>query len=233
MVLNQVGNSSTRAGAVYEAIRHDILACRLAPGEWLRSEVMKARYAAGVSTIREAFSRLASEGLLEASDQRGFRVAPVSIADLRDLLKVREHIESLALEWSVERGDEDWEGSVVRAFHLFRKSLERGSADLSDDSEVQSRHDAFHLSLIGACGSPRLLDWTRQLYGQTQRYRRIADYGRSWDSDVLREHEEILDAALKRNPDLAGRLFRVHAAKTVDLALTNLARFVELEAAAG
>jgi DNA-binding GntR family transcriptional regulator len=223
----------TRAGKVYESIRHDILACRLPPGQRLRSEVMKVTYGAGVSTIREAFSRLAAEGLVELVDQRGARVASVSRDDLCDLLRVREHMESLALEWSIQRGDETWESRVVADFHLLQRGLERGSTDLSDDSEVQARHDAFHLSLVSACGSQRLMQWIRTLYGQTQRYRLIADYGRSWDSDVLREHQEIMAAALDRDDGEACRLFREHASRTVDLALANLSRFVAARAAAG
>lgn len=229
MFQKPTGSQTTRAAAVYESVRHDILACKLKPGQWLRSEVMKLEYDAGVSTIREAFSRLAAEGLIQLVDQRGARVAPVSEADLRDLLRVREHVESLALEWAIRRGDEHWEGRVVSSFHMFRKSLLRGSANLSDDSEVQARHEAFHLDLIAASGSPRLLQWIREIYGQTQRYRLIADYGRAWDSNVLAEHEEIMKAALDRDAERACVLFRNHAGRTIDLALANLTRFIEMQ----
>ena len=233
MLQKPAGGQSTRAAAVYESVRHDILACKLKPGQWLRSEAMKLEYDAGVSTIREAFSRLAAEGLIQLVDQRGARVAPVSEADLRDLLHVREHVESLALDWAIRRGDEQWEARVVSAFHMFRKSLLRGSPNLSDDSEVQDRHEAFHLALVAACSSPRLLQWIGEIYGQTQRYRLIADYGRSWDSDVLAEHEEIMKAALDREAERACLLFRNHAGKTIDLALANLARFIEMQAPVG
>jgi GntR family transcriptional regulator, carbon starvation induced regulator len=225
-VVTLAGVSTTRAGAVYETLRHDILACKLRPGDRLRSDVMKVEYGAGVSTIREALSRLAAEGLVQLVDQRGARVAPVSEADLRDLLRVREHVETLALEWSIASGDAEWEGRVVADFHMLGRSLKRGSGNLSDDDEVQARHEAFHISLVAACGSPRMLQWIQTLYSQTRRYRLIADYGRSWDSNVLREHEEIMQAALEREVGLAGQLFRKHAARTVDLALANLAKLV-------
>jgi DNA-binding GntR family transcriptional regulator len=112
---------------------------------------------------------------------------------------------------------------------MFRKSLLRGSANLSDDSEVQARHEAFHLALVAACGSPRLLQWIGEIYAQTQRYRLIADYGRSWDSNVLTEHEDIMKAALDRQAERACLLFRNHAGRTIDLALGNLARFIGMQ----
>jgi GntR family transcriptional regulator, carbon starvation induced regulator len=225
--------SGTRAGAIYDAIRQDILSCKLLPGQWLRSDTMKLEYDAGVSTIREAVSRLAAEGLVQQVDQRGARVADVSEDDLRDLLLVREHVESLALGWSVARGDEAWEAQVVSRFHMFKRSLSRGGENISDDNEIQRRHEAFHLSLIAACGSPRLTQIIQTLYAQTRRYRLMADYGRSADSEVVAEHEQIMDAALDRNAEAASQLFRKHAAKTIDLALVNLALLKERMAAAG
>jgi GntR family carbon starvation induced transcriptional regulator len=227
---NPTRTAGTRAGHVYEAIRQDILSCKLVPGQWLRSDTMKEDYGAGVSTIREALSRLAAEGLVQMEDQRGASVAAVSEADLRDLLLVREHVESLALDWSIRNGGEEWEAEVVSRFHMFRKSLMRGIENISDDDEIQQRHEAFHLSLIAACNSPRMSQIVQTLYAQTRRYRLMADYGRASDSQVAAEHEEIMKAALDRKAEQACELFRQHAAKTIDLALGNLARLTAMRA---
>ena len=54
--------------------------------------------------MREALSRLVADGLVQASDQRGFRVSPVSAADLRDVTQTRVDIEGLALRRSIEHG---------------------------------------------------------------------------------------------------------------------------------
>jgi DNA-binding GntR family transcriptional regulator len=46
-------------------------------------------------------SRLVADGLVQASDQRGFRVSPVSHQDLLDVSRTRIDIESLALRRSM------------------------------------------------------------------------------------------------------------------------------------
>jgi GntR family transcriptional regulator, carbon starvation induced regulator len=213
----------TLAGTVYQAIRRDILTCKLLPGQPLRSDMMKLEYGASISTIREAIARLASEGLVQQLDQRGARVATISEADLRDLLKVRENLESIALRWSIKNGGEQWEAAAIGRFHIFRRSLQRRNPSISYDLDLQAAHEDFHLSLVSACDSPRLLSILRSLYTQSRRYRFMADYGRASDSDVIEEHESIMDAAFERDADRACRLFEEHAAKTVDLALANLA----------
>ena len=64
--------------------------------------------------MREALSRLVADGLVQASDQRGFRVSPVSPADLADVTQTRIDIEGLALRRSIERGDQAWLTSVEK-----------------------------------------------------------------------------------------------------------------------
>ena len=62
-----------RDGA-YEALRADLLACRVAPGSRLKIQELCLQHAVSLGAIREALSRLTSEGLVVAEPQRGFRV---------------------------------------------------------------------------------------------------------------------------------------------------------------
>ena len=76
----------TLATDVMHRLRGDIIACTLLPGTRLRFEALRSVYHVSFSTLREGLSRLASEGLVVADGQRGFRVAPVSIKEMMDLL---------------------------------------------------------------------------------------------------------------------------------------------------
>ena len=57
--------------SAYELLRADILSCRLPPGSKLKIQELCTRYAVGLGAIREALSRLTSEGLVIAEPQRG------------------------------------------------------------------------------------------------------------------------------------------------------------------
>ena len=93
--------SVTRASAVYEQLRSDIVQGVLAPGSKLKVEAMGTRYATGASPIREALSRLSSEGLVVRTELRGFSVAPLNWDELPTLTQNRIELESLTLRASI------------------------------------------------------------------------------------------------------------------------------------
>ena len=117
--------SRTLIERAYVQLRDDIIEGRLVPGEKLRVEHLKSRYAVGAGTLREAITRVVSDALVEAEGQRGFRVAPVTLEDLLQLTDLRLHIELDALRQSIRRGDDDWRRSCRRSSRRCRRSNSR------------------------------------------------------------------------------------------------------------
>ena len=70
-------SSSSLTQGAYEALRGDLLACRILPGSRLKIQELCSRLSVSLGAIREALSRLSSESLVIAEPQRGFRVAPL------------------------------------------------------------------------------------------------------------------------------------------------------------
>jgi GntR family transcriptional regulator, carbon starvation induced regulator len=200
--------SKTLAGAVLASMRSDILELKLAPGSKLPFEALRERYDAGFSPLRESLSRLVVEGLVVGEDQRGFRVAPLTVEDFIDLTTLRREIEVMAVVRSVERGGDAWEADLVRAFHhmlLASSPVVRGYP-----TEWARRHKAFHEALVAACGSPRLLLLRRQLFDHFMRYQRVAPR-HVWKNSIRdTEHKKMVDAAVARNIDKVSALARAH-----------------------
>jgi len=113
------------AQTTYARMRADVIFGELAPAARLRMDELRARYGVSVPTLREALSRLASEGLVVAEDQRGFAVAPISDANLRELAGLRTLIEVHALERSFQAGDTEWKAQVVAAHHKLSRIEQR------------------------------------------------------------------------------------------------------------
>jgi DNA-binding GntR family transcriptional regulator len=154
-----------------------------------------------VSTLREILSRLSSEGLVVAEEQRGFRVAPVSVADLRELAALRLLVECPAMEESFLAGDIDWEGRVAAAHHklaLVEAMMLQGEKARVEDWK---KYDwEFHRALISACGSRALMGTCASIYDRYLRYLMIA---LSFRGEITAgEHRMLFDAALRR--DFAG-----------------------------
>lgn len=208
----------------YEAIRQDILSGVLPPGEKLRVEVLKEHYQVGSSTLREALTLLVSDALVRSEGQRGFRVTPISMDDLRDITEMRKMLETKALRSSIERGDDNWEAALVAAWHRLSKVEERIYEDPQGlSSEWEERNRAFHEALIGACESRWLRHFRDILYHQSERYRRIALVGRTLARNVHEEHRAIFEATLARDADAACHHTAVHIDRTLD-ALTRMFR---------
>jgi DNA-binding GntR family transcriptional regulator len=204
----------------YERIRADLLACRLQPGARLKINELCKALSVNLSAVREALSRLTSEGLVVAEPQRGFRVAPVSAEDLRDLTSVRAEIEGMCLERAIAVGDIGWESSLVAAFHRLSQTPERELGDPQRLSEAfAAAHAAFHEALVGSCDSPWLLRLRGILYAQSERYRRLSVPIALVARDLNREHKDIMEASLARDSERARALMTRHLELTTHVLL--------------
>ncbi len=204
----------------YRRIRADILFGRLSPGEKLKLDRLKQDYGVSVSTLREILNRLASEKLVLAEGQRGFDVTAVSITDLQEIAALRELLETHALAQSFAAGDVEWEGAVVAAHHKLALMEERMKSGDRSDTETWKRYDwLFHQALIAACGSRTLMETHGAVFDKYLRYQMIA---LSYRGDVAaREHKQLLECALKRDPDKACKILRAHIKGGVEHALAT------------
>ena len=72
----------SRSSLLYNLLRQDLLHGVFSSGDKLAVMALSTRYTMGASSVREALSRLSSEGLVERIDQRGFRVASLDWAEI-------------------------------------------------------------------------------------------------------------------------------------------------------
>ncbi|OWW00186.1 GntR family transcriptional regulator [Rhizobium sp. R693] len=208
----------TVAESGYRQIRADIIFGRLAPGQKLKLENLKGAYETSVSTLREILNRLTSEGLVVAEGQRGFEVARVSIADLREIAALRLLLEEHALEQSFEQGDVEWEARLVSAhYKLARMEQVMASGDTSK-AEDWKRYDwEFHQALISACGSRLLMETHSAVFDKYLRYQMVA---LSYRGEVAQqEHKQLLEAALQRDSKTAKTVLQRHIQEGVEHAL--------------
>jgi DNA-binding GntR family transcriptional regulator len=220
------GGARTIAEWVYGRLRDDIVYLRLEPDLPLRFDFLRERYGVGVSPLREALTRLASERLVISVGQRGFRVAPISPAEAADLARVRILVESEALEQAIQRGDLAWESALNATFwRLSRTPIPRG--DVEGNREWANAHRAFHRALLCACESPLLLAFADLMFDQAERYRlvRVARTPRAnLSRDVTAEHAELLAAALSRDATRAKAALALHYSRTANTVTDALAR---------
>lgn len=202
----------------YLGLRHDVICGKLAPGERLRVEHLKDQYEVGAGTLREALSLLVSDALVTSEGQRGFRVAPISLADLEDVTNTRVMLETEALRQSIRHGDKKWETALVASYELLAQT-ENDPAGPEPDL-WERRNKAFHDALIAGFDST----WSKYLLGilyrHGERYRNInwrLTAAHTSGRDVHREHEDIFRAAIDRQEARAALALEAHVRLTHDV----------------
>ena len=204
------GSSFSKASEALRRIRADIVAGALKPDQKLSFKYLVSRYGVGTSPLREALCQLAGQGLVDLESQRGFRVAPVSKADLMDVISMRRHAEIYAMGLSIEHGDDLWRWNLQAATAIFSGVAAKAGDQRPIDERWEEIHRSFHFALIGACDSPTLLRFCKQIYHRFDRYRRIAIPAQSFMAGSAMDHVEITKAALNGEGPRAQSLLLRH-----------------------
>jgi DNA-binding GntR family transcriptional regulator len=199
---------------LYEAIRGEILSCRLAPGEEMREQDFAERYQVSRQPVREALLRLERERLVTINPRQGYQVNPISVRDARDLFSFRRAMEPACVEEAIERasGPEMDELDRFRAF------------DAGDSFIDYNR--AFHHALAHVSGNARMAAVLCDLIDQADRLVRISlGSMKGRDPAVLvAEHGEVIDAMQNRDARRARKLIRAHVAAAERRVLAALSR---------
>ena len=122
----------------YEAIRDAIVAGDIEPGAVVRDADLAERLGLSRAPVREAFSRLVEEGLLESKPQSYTRVTPVVAAEVRDAAAVVGAMHELVTRVAVPLL-QDTDVDVMRAANdRFAAAVHAGDVDaaLRADDEL-------------------------------------------------------------------------------------------------
>jgi len=198
-------------------LREQIMDGRVRPGEYLRLERLAAEFGISVTPVREALQSLRSQGFVHLEPRRGFVVAPLSRQDVADLFWVQAGI---AAELAARAADAITTG-VLRELTGIQEALRRAVADGRTDL-VEEHNHAFHRSINLAAGSAKLA-WS---LSSVARYVPRGLYGRlpDWPRTALQDHEAVLQALTRADPDQAAAAMRAHITRAGELLIVHLER---------
>jgi DNA-binding GntR family transcriptional regulator len=210
MLRGVINSPVTRGEEVYDVLRAELLNGGLNPGEKLRMVELARRFLASQSVVREALTRLAEQGLVVATPQRGFRVRQLSVEDIAGLTESRVAIESIALRLAIERGDVRWETEIVAAHHVLERTPVL-DADGRFHEPWAPVHRDFHRALTAGCNNARLQGVVLALRDSAELYRRwwwaLAN---DRQRDLAAEHRQLKDLTLARDADAATEALVLH-----------------------
>lgn len=212
------GEPASTVERVAAQLRRALFEGELESGTPLREQPLAGSLGVARSTVREALATLVAEGLATRSPNRGVTVASPGADAVRDVCRARLVLEGAGVRRWLD-APRAARAAVHDALAAYIGAVDAGAAY----QELNERHLAFHVALVGLTGSPRLVAMQEQLVtelklalAQVDRIRRNAHEQAASHGDLvaLLDHDDVdgahafLDAHLA---DAAGAIIEALA----------------------
>jgi DNA-binding GntR family transcriptional regulator len=203
----RAADSSERA---YNAIRKLLVEFKLKPEERINELQLARKFGLSRTPVREALNRLASEGFVSLTPNRGFFVRSLSTEGLLDLYELRSVIECAAFRFMCERATDEG----IERLRAYWASIVDGYNEQSPDA-ILAEDEGFHLLIAELSGNPELVTQLIAINARIRFIRRIQIEHRTHDKTLIDTHSAIVDAAVKRDVKRGLALLRNHIEMTV------------------
>ena len=197
--------SRTAANLIYRALRDDIVAMRMTPGEPINEKAVALKHGVSRTPVREALLRLSDEHLVEIFPQSGTFVTRIPITALPEAILVRRALEELTARQAAQNATADQVATLRQSIERQQKLARQGDRNRFHDAD-----DAFHAAIAEAAGHPGIWRLILQVKLQLDRYRRLTLPVPGRMSRVVDEHAVVVAAIAAQDPAAAGAAMAVH-----------------------
>lgn len=188
---------------VHRILHERIVRAELMPGARISESEIARAFSTSRQPVREAFIKLAGEGLIEVRPQRGTLVRKISMAAVLDARFVREAIEADIVKLVAERRD-----TAVAAG--LRGQIERQrEVPAGDPDRFMKLDDLFHRTLAEAAGKSYAWNVIEDMKAQMDRVRYLS-FIHFPIPTLIAQHEAVVDGIDRGEPDAAERAMREH-----------------------
>ncbi|CCG04270.1 GntR family transcriptional regulator [Blastococcus saxobsidens] len=200
--------STTAAERALHELRELILAGALGAGARLGEVELAARLGVSRTPVREALSRLAAEGLVDISPNRGARVATWTVAELEGVFDLRISLEPQLTAFAVPNATAD---DVAELDDLAHRMVEVGSPGPGQDLDaLVPLNRAFHDRLVVLAGHPTLATALAAAIHPPIVRRNFHAYDPESLRRSLAHHLEMVAAVRARDPEWARAVMTAH-----------------------
>ena len=204
----------------YQTLRDDIVEWRLAPGTILGEVEQAARLGVSRTPLREALSRLMTDGLVASQSGRGLVVTDVSVDNIRELFDVRKALEVKAVRLAAVQHTGSLFADLECEFEAVPELLARDDSDRSAYFDLVRRFDD---AVDEAVENDYLIGALNSLRTHLVRVRRLAKDNPERLIAAAREHLLIVQAIVAGDAELAAHATHVHLHHALTSALAMAA----------
>ncbi|UOK70678.1 MULTISPECIES: GntR family transcriptional regulator [Ancylobacter] len=204
---SSMATTSTAEGEAYRFILAGIRTARFKAGERLIPEEIATEIGMSRMPVREAFRRLATEGLVLIRPNRGCVVAGLTVEEIFEVFEMRSVLEGLAVRLAVPRLDAD-------AFAELDRLLDRMERSGDGGQDWVARHREFHEYICSFANRPKLLRQIASLHVTIEPYLRIWFHHAAKPLTAREEHQAIIDSLRAGDAAAAEALMSEHILTT-------------------
>ena len=187
-------NGFSLTDEIADIVRERILKGEYRIGEKIKENQIATELKVSRTPIREAFKQLENEGLIDYIPNRGCFAKGFTRQDIEDIYAVRKALEVLAVEWAVNRIDDEQLAELQRQSDLMEFYTTR-----KDSKRVLEINADFHDIIYNAAGSRFMAQVLRSYKEYIEQTRKVLYYEQDCLTDIFSEHREILEAIKRRD----------------------------------
>lgn len=203
--------ASTAEEEAYLYLHKALRLGRYKAGERLIPEDIAAEIGMSRMPVREAFRRLAADGLVTLRPNRGCVVAGLTLDEMNEAFEIRSVLEGLAVRLVMPKLTAEHLEELDRLLARMERAGEAGSSDWV------LRHQEFHAYLYTLTGRPKLIRQIAALHVAIEPYMRIwFDYVDK-PLSAREEHQNLIDALRSGDVALGERVMQEHVLGTASL----------------
>jgi len=206
---------------IYGALKDQIINEELGPGERLLDDKLASSFGVSRTPVREALTRLASEGLVEIIPRSGVYIKKLTRKDVEEIYKIRKVLEGLAARAATPIIDDKELEQLDLLLKKAKRSLNNNDCQPYIDSDVM-----LHNLILKNCQNSRLRSIMANLNTLIHVFRVRVARNKEKAKQALNEHGAILNAIKARNPEKTEKMIMEHIERSKEYIFANF-RFLK------
>jgi len=205
---NKLDKKSSLADVVHESIRRAVVYGDIKPRARINQLELAKEFDVSERTVREALTRLVSEGLVSREPYKEFRVVRLSAAEIEEIFRMRALLEGWAMELAARE-------ITPRELAQMRKLLPKMDASISLESvlTLQGTNREFHWIAINTTKKKYLIQTLKRLWDLMLPYAFAEEDTESYVRQTQKDqiyHPQLIEALEARDGQKAREILVAH-----------------------
>jgi DNA-binding GntR family transcriptional regulator len=202
---------------IRDILREEIISGKIPPDTRLNKAEIADRFGVSPMPVREALQGLKGEGLVEGLPHRHYRVVSIDIQFIRNIFEIRTAMEELMTRLALPFITETDIARMIDVNTQLSAIVKKGNIET-----IHSLDKAFHRNIYRHCDNPLANEIYERYRKLILSLRRKHGFGPGRPSDIVEQHQHIIDALSHKDESVMSEMIRKHRKGAMDDLLDSI-----------